>query len=145
MKTTLILYPMFALAILTVVTGMRMLQLRYRAVFQDGLNPVYFRLNRGGKPPEYMTRAEQHFTNLFETPMLFYVVVILAYIVQVVDTISLSMAWGFVLARLGHAYVHMGNNRIPMRRNVFLVSIALIIALWSYVFIELTFNGVGPG
>jgi hypothetical protein len=137
MQTTWILYPMFTLVLLTLLVGLRMLQLRYRAVFQDNLNPVYFKLNRGGKPPEYMTQAEQHYVNLFESPILFYVVIVLIYSLQFVDAMSLTMAWAYVLARLGHARVHMGKNVILRRRNVFLLSIALITLLWTYVFVRL--------
>ena len=137
MQTSWILYPMFAMVMLTVVIAMRMLQLRFRAVIQDNLNPGYFKLNRGGKPPEYMTQVEQHYINLFESPVLFYVIVVLAYVVQFVDVISLCLAWGFVVARVGHAYVHTGQNRILQRRNVFLLSIALLVTLWCYVFMKL--------
>ena len=49
MQTTWILYPMFAMVMLTLVIAMRMLQLRFRAVLNDSLNPAYFKLNRGGK------------------------------------------------------------------------------------------------
>lgn len=137
MQTTWILYPMFAMVILTLVIATRMLQLRFRAVVNDSLNPAYFKLNRGGKPPEYMTQVDQHYINLFESPVLFYVIVVLAYVVQFVDMVSLSLAWGFVFARLGHAYVHTGKNRILQRRNIFLLSIILLIALWFYIFIKL--------
>ena len=139
MNPILILYPMFVLVILTVVVGFRMLQLRYRAVFQENLNPGYFKLNRGGKPPVYMTQAEQHYINLFESPVLFYVVCVLLYLTQFVDMVSLTLSWGYVLTRLVHAYIHMGQNKILMRRNVFLLSIAIIVALWCYVYIRLMF------
>lgn len=137
MQTSWILYPMFIMVLLTVIIAMRMLQLRYRAVLQDNLNPAYFRLNRGGKPPEYMLRVEQHYINLFESPVLFYVIVVLIYILQFVNVVSLSLAWGYVLSRLGHAYIHTGQNRVLQRRNVFLVSVTLLITLWCYVFVRL--------
>jgi len=137
MQTTWILYPVFAMVILTLVIAMRMLQLRFRAVMADNLNPLFFKLNRGGKPPEYMTQVEQHYVNLFESPVLFYIIAVLAYILQFVDVISVSLAWGFVFTRLVHAYIHTGSNRILQRRNIFLLSVALLVGLWSYVFIKL--------
>ena len=137
MPQTWILYPVFVMVLLSMLVGLRMLQLRYRAVFQDGLQPVYFKLNRGGKPPVYMTQAEQHFTNLYETPVLFYAVVILIYVTNMTTLLTLIMAWIYVATRLVHAYVHMGQNRILLRRNVFLTSIAILAVLWSYVFIRL--------
>ena len=137
MQTSWILYPMFTMVLLTLMIGLRMLQLRFRAVYQDNLDPVYFKLNRGGKPPHYMTQAEQHYVNLFESPVLFYIVVVLIYVMQIVDLFTLTLAWAYVVTRLAHAHVHMGTNAILRRRNVFLISIALIAALWSYVFIRL--------
>lgn len=137
MQTTWILYPMLAMFILTLVVALRMLQLRLRAVYQDDLNPVYFKLNRGGKPPDYMTKVEQHYINLFESPILFYVILLLVYVTQIVDLVSLVLAWGFVAARLGHAYVHVGRNNVLQRRNVFLLSILFLVSLWLYSFIKL--------
>lgn len=137
MQITWILYPLIAMAILTLSVGMRMLQLRFRAVIQDNLNPHYFRLNRGGRPPDYMMQVEHHYINLFESPVLFYVVVVLIYIMQFVDWLSLSMAWAYVVARIGHAYVHTGPNKVLQRRNIFLASIALIATLWAYLFARL--------
>jgi len=137
MPQTWILYPIFVMVLLSMVVGFRMLQLRYRAVFQEGLPPAYFKLNRGGKPPRYMLQAEQHFTNLYETPVLFYAVVILIYVTNMTNLFSLILAWAYVATRLVHAYVHMGQNRILHRRNVFLVSITILAMLWSYVFINL--------
>lgn len=137
MEVSLILYPVIAMAMLTFIIGLRMLQLRYRAVIQDNLNPHYFRLNRGGRPPDYMMQIEQHYTNLFESPVLFYVVVVLLYMVHFVDWISLSLAWGYVTARFGHAYIHTGANKVLLRRNIFLLSISLIAILWGYLFVRL--------
>lgn len=137
MQTSWILYPMFAMVMLTLVVAMRMLQLRFRAVLQDNLNPGYFKLNRGAKPPGYMLQAEQHYINLFESPVLFYVIVVLIYVLQFVDAISVSLAWGYVLARLGHAYIHTGPNRVLQRRNIFLLSITLLVTLWCYTLVKL--------
>ncbi len=137
MPTTWILYPMFALFILMLAVALRMLQLRIRAVKQDNLHPAYFKLNRGGDAPEYMLKAEQHYLNLFEYPVLFYVISILVYVLQFVDIVSVTLAWSFVVARIVHAYVHMGSNKIIPRLRAFVVSVVVLIALWAYVFIRL--------
>lgn len=137
MSQTLILYPLFAMFVLSVVIAVRVLQLRYRAVFRDNLNPLYFKLNRGGKPPESMVQAEQHFTNLFETPVLFYVIVILIFVLKMTSIMLLMLAWLYVATRLLHAWIHMGKNRILRRRNIFLFNILILVLLWLAVFIEL--------
>ncbi len=137
MQQTWILYPLFVLVLLSMGVGFRMLQLRYRAVLQDGLSPSYFRLNQGDNPPQYMMQAEQHFTNLYETPVLFYAIVILIYVLNMTNLFTVVLAWAYIASRLMHAYVHMGKNRILHRRNVFLVSIALLATMWSYVLVGL--------
>ena len=137
MQQTWILYPMFVMVLLSMLVGLRMLRLRYRAVLQDNLPPAYFILNRGGKPPAYMMQAEQHYTNLYETPVLFYAVVILIYVLNMTDPFSLLMAWAYIAFRLAHAYVHMERNKLPNRRNIFLTSIAILAVLWSYVLANL--------
>jgi len=65
--------------LLSLSIGIRMLQLRFRTVLKDKLHPGYFKLNRGAKLPDYLVQANQHYENLYETPVLFYVIVILAY------------------------------------------------------------------
>lgn len=137
MQQTWILYPMFAMVLLSMLVGLRMLQLRQHAVLHGNLPPAYFMLNRGGKPPVAMIQADQHFTNLYETPVLFYSIVIVIFALNMTDTINVIMAWAYIATRLGHALVHMGDNKIRQRRNIFLGSISLIAALWSYTFAEL--------
>jgi len=137
MQQTWILYPLFVMVLLSIVVGMRLLQLRYRAVLQDNLTPAYFALNRGGKPPAYMMQAEQHYANLYETPVLFYAVVILIYVLNMTNLISLCLTWAYTASRLMHAYIHMGHNRLATRRYVFLSSVMILSALWVYVLVNL--------
>lgn len=137
MHQTLILYPMLAMVLLTGWVGVRMLQLRFRAVRRDGLSPGYFLLNRGGRPPDYLVRVTQQYENLFESPMLFYVVLTLVYVTAKADIASLVLAWLYVAARLAHAYVHMGGNVLAHRRRVFLTSAVLLYALWFWLFVRL--------
>ena len=70
-----VLYPVFAMALLTFIAAVWLLRCRIKAV-KAGLTPLYFRLNHGAKLPDYVVQATQHYDNLFEMPILFYVVVI---------------------------------------------------------------------
>jgi len=137
MSSNAILFPLFAMALLTLFISMRLLQLRYRAVIQDGLNPRYFKHNRGAKPPEYVMRMEDHYTNTYEQPVLFYVVIILIYITSQADLVLLLMAWLYVATRILHAYIHIRYNKIIWRRNAFLLSTLVVFTLWGYLFVQL--------
>lgn len=70
----------------------------------------------------YAKQAEQHYENLFEMPVLFYVVLLLAFVTQTASVGLVFLAWAYVAARAAHSYVHLGENKLLLRRNVFLVS-----------------------
>ncbi|MBT9096440.1 MAPEG family protein [Methylovulum psychrotolerans] len=73
MQQALMVYPMVAMVLLTFVIGIWMLRLRIKAVKEGVLNPGYFLLNRGAKLPDGLAKVTQHYANLFEMPVLFYV------------------------------------------------------------------------
>lgn len=137
MQASWILYSLLGMFLLSLVIGFRMLQLRYRAVRQDNVHPAVFKLNRG-KLPDYLVQITQHYDNLYETPILFYVIVILAYVLNMVDWVTLTLAYAYVAARIGHAVIHITANRLLQRRNAFLVTIVILTLLWIYVFIKLS-------
>jgi len=137
MEPEVILYSLLCMFFLSLFIGIRMLQLRFRAVLKDKLHPGYFKLNRGAKLPEYLIQITQHYENLYETPVLFYVIVILAYMLKVVDVVTIVLAYGYVVTRILHALIHLKSNNIEHRKNIFLVSIIILTTLWVYVFIKL--------
>ncbi len=51
----------------------------------------------------------------------------------VTGAVTLAPAWGFVLARLAHAWVHLGRNRIRHRLPIYLPGWVCVLALWGYV------------
>lgn len=130
MTQTWMLYPLFAMALLTLIVALRMLNLRIQSVRSGKLSLGYFRLNQGGEEPEAMKKASQHYANLFEMPVLFYLVVVVIYITNTTSVLLLVLAWLFVGLRVGHAYVHMGYNNVLHRLNVFLLSTFVMYAMW---------------
>ncbi|QKI90314.1 MAPEG family protein [Thiomicrorhabdus xiamenensis] len=116
---------------LTFYTGIRMLFLRFRAVAHEGLNPRYFLHNRGGKLPDALTQTEQHYQNLFELPILFYLLILSVYVTQTLDLLQVTLCWLFVLSRLWHTTVHLGTNNFVKRRNAFLFGGLVLFLSWS--------------
>jgi hypothetical protein len=137
MNQQLLLYPMVTLILFTGGVGLALLTARYRAVSKDALNPAYFKYNRGGKPPEYLLKITQHFDNLLETPPLFYLSILIIFVLQKADSWYLALAWLYVVSRLAHAWVHMGNNRIVHRKNTFILSYLLLFGIWIRLLIQL--------
>jgi len=139
MRQETILFPMFFLALLTFGVGFLMVNRRFKAVKEDGLNPAYFKLNRGGKLPEYLEKVSRHYINLFEFPVLFYVVSLLIYVTKQSDAYYLALAWLFVATRYLHSYIHITYNALKHRMVVFLSGVIILIVIWIRLFFQLLF------
>ena len=79
--------------------------------------------------PDYVRQVSNNIRNQFETPVLFFALVFILWGLQAVNAISLALASGFSLARLAHAYVHLGSNFVPLRRKIFTVSCLLLLGM----------------
>ncbi|WP_319381816.1 MAPEG family protein [Thiomicrorhabdus sp.] len=143
MQTEPILFPLSAMVILSFAIGIRLLLLRIKATKTDGLNPNYFLLNRGGKPPSYLTQTEQHYQNLFELPVLFYLLILTLVVTGSADALQLCLAWCFVVIRILHAIIHIGTNRLVWRRNAFLCGVAVLLIAWLDLIGKLLMGVVG--
>jgi hypothetical protein len=85
-----------------------------------------------GQPnwPDHPTQISNCYNSQFQVPVLFYVLVILAWITRHADLIFVVMAWAFVLLRIAHAYVHTTSNHVPTRFRVFAAGIFVLAAMW---------------
>jgi hypothetical protein len=80
--------------------------------------------------PAKATQISNCYNSQFQIPLLFYVLVILAWITRQADLIFVVMAWIFVLARLAHAYIHTTSNHVPTRFRVFAVGMLVLLLMW---------------
>ncbi|MCF6189228.1 MAG: MAPEG family protein [Cocleimonas sp.] len=131
-----LLLPMIGMIFLTFGVMLWMLKLRYRAVLQDGLNPQYFRLYKGAKLPDYLAKVTQHYDNLLEMPIFFYVAILLLIVLKNIDPFYVALSWAFFLTRLLHSYIHTTNNKLMHRKNVFIVSTLVLMVLWVRICID---------
>jgi hypothetical protein len=132
-----ILYPTFALVALTLFFVSRMGMMRFSAVRRGEVDGRYYRLYRGYEEPEHLRVLTRHVINLYEAPVLFYVVSLIAYVTDTVSTLILVMAWAYVALRYAHSYVHLTTNKVINRFRVFVVSHVMLIALWVVVLVSL--------
>ena len=132
-----ILYPIFAMAALTLFCLLRLGQLRYLAVRRGEVDPRFFLLYRGYEEPERLALYSRHVVNHFETPTLFYVICVTAFVTNQVGPATLSMAWAYVALRYVHSFIHLGSNTVINRFRAFILSVAVLIALWATVLTSL--------
>jgi len=136
-----LLYPMLALVLLTFGVAVVLFRARKRSV-REGHTPVsYFRTFHGSQEPEFLAQATRHFSNLFETPTLFYAGCLAAMVANVTDAFAVAVAWGYVAARCLHAWIHLRGNRLRHRVPVFFTSFLLLLILWIYICVKVAVRG----
>jgi hypothetical protein len=86
-----------------------------------------------GKPPqrepEYLLRISQHVENIFETPVVFYFFSTALFLVGDKSSTTISLAWGWFIARLLHSFVHITYNRVDHRFYTFATSLVCLLTL----------------
>ena len=80
--------------------------------------------------PERAQQISNCYDSQFQIPLLFYVLVILAWITKQADLLFVVMAWIFVILRLAHAYIHTTSNHVPTRFNAFAVGAIVLLLMW---------------
>lgn len=76
--------------------------------------------------PDDINAPANNFKNLFEVPVLFYVVSLCAAMLNSVDAMMLNCAWGFVLLRVIHSVIHCTYNRVMHRFMAYMGSCLLL-------------------
>lgn len=80
--------------------------------------------------PNRPQQISNSYDSQFAIPLLFYVLVILAWITRHADLIFVVMAWLFVLLRIAHAYVHTTSNHVPTRFRMFAAGVFVLLLMW---------------
>jgi hypothetical protein len=128
-----LVYPMLAMVLLTFGVALVLFRARLRAIREGHTAVSYFRLLQGSPEPEFLAKPTRHLINLFETPVLFYAGCLAAMVVGVTGPAAIALAWGYVIARLFHAWVHLGANRVRLRLRAFAAGWLCLLALWIYL------------
>lgn len=136
------LMPVFAQVALTFALLFWMSILRIRAIRQGKVAPHAIVLREPNWPPR-ATQIGNAFHNQLETPLLFYVLILLSLVTNTADSILFVLSWLFVASRFVHAYIHLTSNRIDRRGPVFLVGAIGLALMWIIVAARLTIASSG--
>jgi len=124
------LYPMFAMILLTCLVAGHLLRLRIAAVKGGEIRLSAFRLNNHADQPAHLQQASRNYSNLFEVPMLFYVGSTLTLALHLETTAALVFAWLFVVTRALHSWIHLTNNNVIRRMQIFMASNLCMLIIW---------------
>jgi len=80
--------------------------------------------------PDRQKQIANCYSNQFELPILFYLVVLFYLFTGGSSVLMTILAWVFVLFRVIHMIIHTGTNRVMHRFMAFVVSMLAVIAMW---------------
>lgn len=134
--TTDLFYPLLAhvalVSFLLLLTGFRAFRaVRAGKVTLDGIR------DDNSRWPVARRRSANAYGNQFELPVLFYIVALLAIVLQRVDATLVTMAWAFVAARYAQALVHVTFNNVLIRFFFFLAGAMILFGMWLYLAVRL--------
>lgn len=123
--------PLIALVGLTAFVWLLMVVVRNATILRGITNADYYTAYQPSRhPPEWVERPARVFNNLFQVPMLFYVVCLLMMITGRVDERQITFAWIYVATRALHAVIYIGWNYVPYRFGAWLASCITLGVIW---------------
>ena len=136
-----LIYPMFALFLLTAFVLGRLLRTRLGLLREERLSVGYFQTYQGNQEPDASLILSRHFSNLLESPTLFYVACLAAMVTHQATPVFHALAWMYVAARTLHSYIHTGRNKVENRASVYFLSWFVLIAMWLYLTVGVAIAG----
>lgn len=80
--------------------------------------------------PDKAQWASNAFSNQFELPVLFLVLVPLALYARKADLLFVAMSWMFVATRVVHAGAYVTSNRLDVRFPAYIVGAVILMVMW---------------
>ena len=132
-----LIYPMFAMVILTFIVLITLFRNRVQSVRSGEISPFFYKTYQGEVEPDKLLKLSQHVTNMFEAPTLFYVACLAAMIIGEQSMLFLLLAWAYVFLRVAHAYIHIGSNKLKRRITVYFSGWFVLLLMWGCLVIKI--------
>lgn len=132
-----IILPCAAMAALTFAVWLRMYVERFREIKAKGISPQAMATSRLASRVLQSTQAADNFRNLFELPVLFYVLCLALYVTGQGGNLFVIAAWIFVLLRIAHSWIQCTHNTVKYRFMVYTASSLLLFGMWIVFVVRL--------
>lgn len=137
MDVRAIYLPALAMVVLTFAVWWRMYFARVGQMKRERIHPQKVATSAQASALLTDSRAADNFRNLFELPVLFYLALVVADRLDMVDGISVALAWAFVLLRFVHSAIHVTYNRVMHRFAAYVAGGMVLWLLWGYLAVGL--------
>lgn len=137
-----ILLPPTVLAFLTGFVWLRLGSDRLGELRARRIHPQQVATSKQMSESLQDVQSADHFRNLFEVPVLFYTLCGFLAITRLTTLFLLACAWGYVVLRAAHTYVHLTSNKVVRRFQVFVASTIVLYVMWGIFAVRLLMAGV---
>jgi hypothetical protein len=130
MKATSIFVPALILMLWTLLVLVQVPIRRFGAYFL-GKRVVAddFKYGESANVPADVALPNRIFMNLLEVPVLFYALVLIAFVTSQVNHVTVGLAWLYVALRFAHSLIYFTYNHVVHRFAVFATSNLVIVAM----------------
>ena len=131
MSIQMVLLPVFVQVALTFGLLLWMADVRRRALSRG---ETKFK-NIALRQPNWPARATQIancYSNQFEIPVLFYVLIALALPLRHADFLIVVLSLVFVVTRFVHASIFVSSNEVPRRSLAWFAGVLVLLVMWIY-------------
>jgi hypothetical protein len=139
MSVQFVLLPVFVLVGLTFALLLGMAATRRGALVSGQTKARDVVLGKANWP----ARAAQIgdcYSNQFELPMLFYVLVAIALPLRHMDYVMVLLSWVFVVTRFAHAGIFVSSNDLNQRSLAWFSGVLVLFAMWLYFALSILFG-----
>jgi hypothetical protein len=127
-----LLLPVFFLVLVTFLVWLRLYAERIGEMRARRIPPDAVATARQAAEVLRETKAADNFRNLFELPVLFYVLCLALLQAGVVTPPFVAGSWLFVILRALHSLIHCTYNRVMHRFLVYVASSVVLWLLWLW-------------
>ena len=124
-----IVHPLIGMVVLTLLVTIRLLYFSINSTLTGKVHIKQFRIYDGEFPTNFQS-ARQHYKNMFEMPILFYILCILLIINNNYTQFDVILSWGFVLFRVLHSLARIPNRDVNLRFGFFTGSFITLVIGW---------------
>lgn len=89
--------------------------------------------------PKQVKQLQNNMRNQFETPPVFYAGVVMAAALGLASWALAVMAVLYVILRMWHRYIHIGQNNVIVRFKVFIAGLVVLGIFWGVLTINIIF------
>jgi hypothetical protein len=129
--TQSLIFACCAMMFLVLIVSLRLMYLRFTEPMQKRIHPQ--KLANSKLIAEQLTLSTttaDNYRNLFELPVLFYLLCALAIAMQVESVFLSIAAWVFVGLRYIHSAIHCTYNTVMHRFSAFVLGMLVLLSMW---------------